>query len=125
MFKNKDFDGVPNLLMSIAIISAYNSIFHFSRKFNLPWVDISLAIKGRYSSPDVSSGNFYLSIFLICFIPALYISIKRCFKRIKNNEISIQKARLEYLKSLGEFGGALILLLIFLPIVVPYLRGWK
>ncbi len=125
MFDNPDFEGAPKYLMIPVIISTYEALHDYSRVLGLSWIDTSINFKGGYSSPSLNPESSNIELAIIFLIPMLFISIKNCIKRVRANKISIKQAVFAYFKSLCEYGICLLLMIIFVPIITPYLRGWK
>ncbi len=125
MFNNPDFKGWPNALMFLAMFNLYDLVYAYAHILGITWVDISSATKGPYNLSRSDLAEMSIFFFCICCGGALFTSFRRCLKRIKSKEVSWAQAGKEHLRTLAEFGGVLILFIIFFPIIVPYMRGWR
>lgn len=102
--KNPDFEGVKELMgiATIFLVGIYISIITL---FVEPWnASRMITIKGaRFYLSPIEELLIAFSLMLLFLIPALYTAWKKCLLRIKNNEITQDAGKKEYIKFIVEY----------------------
>ncbi len=121
--KNPDFEGV-NELVGISIIFLVGIYISIINLFTEPWnISRLVIVKGaRFYLSPIEEFFIVFSLMLLFLVPALYTAWKKCLLRVKNNEITQDAGKKEYIRFIVEYIIKSIIYFIIVIVVCIFLK---
>ncbi len=123
MFEAKDYSTFTHCLMVFSVGCAYNTVFEYSRKLDIPWVTVAIS-KNIHLNPPLTPQPFLLYLTLFSLALAQLITLTRCIRRIKNNNLQWVGEIKNWLSMLLGYFIIFLVVLIVYPGFYRILRGW-
>ncbi len=124
MFKSKNFNFIAHFLMFFSVLTGYNAVFEYSRKYNISWVNVPMSKFNLSQSPPLNPEPIALYLCVFSLFIACCVALHRCNARVLNKEISWKNGRQEIAKVILIYFTIFLLSLIFYPIFGRAVRGW-